>query len=96
MSGLGTELRWLVFMLFLMTCHDRLNITRFASAEHSARRVLQIQWAVRRNAIQPDFTGLDPCGEHMGAGLLAPLKIPLFDKHVMELQMLEAFLLMQA
>ena len=58
-GGVVVELRYLVYMLWTKLCVDLLNITHLLSGEHLARRILQIQKAIRRSPKHPDFTGLD-------------------------------------
>ena len=42
-----------------MACLDELNVISLVSAEAVARKLVQIETAVRRNPKQPDFEGLD-------------------------------------
>ena len=46
-------------VLRLITEYDQIDICNSAAAEYVARRMLQIESAVRCNARQPDFEGLD-------------------------------------
>ena len=78
--------------------HDRLNIPRLASAEHIARRVLQLMEAIRRNPRSPDFEGLHPYLHHMD-NFTSGAKIPHFvvqSKYVTEVQKTDAFILKQS
>ena len=60
-----------------------------------SRRALQWLRAVKRNPGLPSFEGLDIQIEHMDAssGLLSA---PAFEKHVMEQQRVEAFIMKQS
>ncbi len=61
-------------------------------AEHLARRVLQMQRAVRRNALAPDFEGPSSYLLHVGEGETA-LPAPDLDRHVAGLIRGEALVL---
>eukprot|EP00974_Lingulodinium_polyedra_P088262 8557294-Lingulodinium_polyedra.AAC.1 len=52
-------MRNLLEMLRLATTYDQLNLLNVASLELAARRILQIQRAVRVNAKHPSFDGLE-------------------------------------
>ena len=62
---LAQELKVLFHSLFLMTCHDRLNVTQLTSAEHLSRRILQLLEAVAVDAKQPNFEQLEGYLLHM-------------------------------
>ena len=68
---------------------------RLHTAEHIARRLLQIQKAIRSSPKAPTFDGLDAYLRHMPMASQA-MRTPKFDAHVMETQKTEAFILKQA
>ena len=84
-SSLGIEFNYLVHTLWLMTCVDRLDGYRLVSSEHVARRILQIQSAVKKNARSPDFEGLSEYMKHAGE-VSGRVSAPTFEKHIAERQ----------
>ena len=84
-SGAATELKTHIFTLQTMAIHDRLNIPRLASAQHIARRVLQLMKALRRNPHSPDLEGLHLYLHHMD-NVTSGANTPRFDKYVTEVQ----------
>ena len=80
--------------LWLEGCVDRVNSRQLASAEHRARRLLQIQRAVRKNPRNPEFDGLESFMMHMpsSAGVA---HAPKFDKYIAEEQKTQAQILKQ-
>ena len=93
-SMLCAEHFWLLTMLWMMATRDRLDLHASTGAEHCARRLLQIQRAVRRNPKSPDFSGLEAYTLHLSdpGGSLAT---PGFDEHVAKYQKNTAFYLKQ-
>ena len=90
-GGLATELRCNIFTINLLATVDRLNVTHLASAEHIARRTLQMMRAVKRNPKSPDFDGLDTYLRRLDLPS-AGARTPHFDRFVMEDQKTEAFI----
>ena len=75
-SGVAKEITHIVMSLFLGACVDGLDLTTSAVAEHWARRLLQLQKAIKRNADKPNYTGLDYYMAHCSPaseGIPAPL-----------------------
>ena len=93
-SGLAIEFMQAVYTLFYLVCHDLLDGRHLVAAEHVARRILQIQKAVRRNPKSPDFEGLEVYGRHM-TDSSGSVFAPTFDKHVAETQRAAAITLKQ-
>ena len=93
-SSQAIELRWTVHALHLLGSADRLNLRRITAAEHLARRVLQIQRAVRKDPRSPLFEGLDAYSRHL-LGFLQPMRVPEFDKVVTEAQKVDALIMNQ-
>ena len=94
-SAVAIEHRLLVFQFWLAVSVDRLDPTQVESLEHAARRILQIQKAVRKSPKNPDFTGLEPYLRHVadpsgGATTLA------FDAHVADVLRAEGAWLKQS
>ena len=58
-SGLAIELRWLFEYIRFGLLYDQLGGPNIAAMELIARRILQIQRAVRRNPKHPTFDGDD-------------------------------------
>ena len=90
-SGLAGEHLLLLRLLSMTFCVDRLNGHRLAVAEKMARRVLQIERAVKHNARQPDFEGLDYYMDDSLDGT-GGARAPEFDSWVGELQRTDAFI----
>ena len=93
-SGVAAEMKSIIYALFLMECVDQFNLPRSSAAEHLSRRALQLMKAIKKNAKSPDFEGLDAYTVHMdspGGGA----HTPLMDKHVMEAQKTQAFIMKQ-
>ena len=80
-SSLCIEHRSLVFLFWMMMCEDRLDVGQLASAEHCARRILQIEKAHKKNAKAPSFDGLQPYDSHMGDPAQGA-RTAAFDEHV--------------
>ena len=81
--------------LHFMVTVDLLDPFNSSSAEHIARRSLQIQKAVRKNPAAPDFAGLETYMQHchdLGGGL----QTTDFDRYVSGLQKDEAAVMKQA
>ena len=93
-SGLAVEFMQLVYNLFYLICHDLLDGRHCSAAEHVARRILQIQKAVKRNPKSPDFEGLEVYCRHM-TDSSGSVFAPTFDKHVAEIQKAAAVTLKQ-
>ena len=93
-SALCLEFGFLVHSLYLMVCVDGLDPYRTTTAEHVARRILQIQKAVRRSPKTPDFEGLSEYMKHV-ADPSGGVDAPSFDKHVAEVSKTEAVVLKQ-
>ena len=93
-SSLGIEFAYLVHSLWLLACVDRLDCYRLSGAEHTARRILQIQRAVRRNPRSPDFDTLSEYMKH-AADSSGSVTAPVFEKHVAERQRDEAQVMKQ-
>ena len=91
-SGLAVEFSHHVHSLYLLHCVDRLDGRALATGEHVARRLLQVQRAVRRNPRAPDFEGLEGYMRHSDGASGVALS-PAFDKHIAELQKTEATVL---
>ena len=94
MSAIANELRNHVWSINYLVTVDRFNAGRLATAEHVSRRALQLLRAVKRNPRAPSFEGLDAYMEHMDSATGA-VRAPEFEKHVMEQQKAEAFVLKQ-
>ena len=58
-GGVAREHKFVSTWLYLMLTTDQLDISNLISAELAARRLIQIEAAVRRNPKAPDFDGLD-------------------------------------
>ena len=93
-SALGIEFAYLIHSLWLLAVVDRLDCYRLTSAEHLARRVLQIQKAVRRNPRSPDFENLTEYMRH-AADATGTVSAPVFDRHVADRQRDEAQVMKQ-
>ena len=93
-SALANEICSIVLTVHLLGTRDRVDFLNLYAAEHLARRLLQIQAAVRRNPKNPDFEGLEPYLAHSRdtSGLV---RAPAFDKHVAEIQRAEAQVMKQ-
>ena len=93
-SAVALEHRLGIMQLGLAVCQDRLDVTQLASIEHLARRLLQIEKAVRRNPKAPDFEGLNRYLDHVtdpASGAAAPL----FDQHIADEMKVDANILKQ-
>ena len=80
-SGLAIEFVQAAYTLYFLLCVDLLDVCHLRAAEHIARRVLQIQKAVRRSPKNPDFEGLDAYSQHL-VDSTGSVYAPEFDKHV--------------
>jgi len=58
-GAVAREHKFVSTWLYLMLCSDQLDISNLMSAELAARRLIQIEAAVRRSPKAPDFDGLD-------------------------------------
>ena len=93
-SGLALEHRLAFYGFWSFVVLDGLDPSQSATMEHYARRVLQIQAAVRKNHETPDFDGLSGYMDHMyEAG--TSLRAPGFDAHIANLLKEENFVLKQ-
>ena len=63
-SGLANEQRHVLSIINMLVTYDMLDAGNIAGAELAARRVLQIERAVRQNCRQPDFIGLEVMLSH--------------------------------
>ena len=93
-SALSVEFQHLIFSLWSFTVVDRLDPYQSVTIEHMARRVLQIQKAVKRSPKSPDFEGLGDYMRH-AADASQALAAPEFDKHIAERQRSEAQIMKQ-
>ena len=80
-SPLVREHRHLIFLFWLAAVQDLVDPTHLASLEHCARRILQIEKAIKRSPKNPDFEGLDPYMKHMTEPTLG-ISAPKFEAHV--------------
>ncbi len=80
--------------MWLLGCVDRLDLLHLSAGEHLARRILQIQRAVRKNPTNPEFDSLDVYMRH-AAAVTGTVFAPTFDKHVSEIHKNEAQVLKQ-
>ena len=80
-SGTAVEMQVLVYTIWSMAVVDRLDLGHLASAEHLARRFLQIQRAVKKSPKQPDYSGLDVYMRHMSE-ITPTAYAPHFDKFI--------------
>jgi hypothetical protein len=64
-SQLAREMRLLLCAFVMLLTVDRLDVGQTHTAEHIARRIVQIQKAVKRNPKNPDFGGLELLMAHM-------------------------------
>jgi hypothetical protein len=88
-SSVALEFVMQVHAFWMLATLDGIDLNNSATAEHLARRILQIQRAVRRAPRSPDFSGLEAYVEHVSmTSLGAPT--PEFDRHVAEIQKVEA------
>ena len=93
-SAVCREHQHLWMMIWYLAVVDRLDIFTNTAAEHTSRRILQIQKAVKKNPSSPDFTGLEVYGQHlMDSG--GAISTSQFDAHVATTQKAEAFFLKQ-
>ena len=83
-----------IHTLWLLSCHDRLDVAQLAAGEHIARRVLQIQRSVKKNPQNPEFDGLDAYMRH-SQDASGTVFAPTFDRHIAEVQKNEAQVLKQ-
>ena len=88
-SGIGLEIFYLLVALYYLLCWDRCDPTSLISAEHIARRLIQLQKAVRRNPKQPDFSSLDPMMRHCDP-IHGSIHTPALDKHLSDVAKAEA------
>ena len=82
-SGLTAEMQSLFYMLGTMPVVDRLDLFQSATAEHLARRFLQVQRAVRKSASAPDFSGLESWTEHVADAIHSTVATQRPDLHRM-------------
>ena len=93
-AAVVVEFGHLIYGLWALVCVDRLDPYRSAMAEHSSRRILQIQNAIRRSPKSPDFEGLDEYMRH-SEDLKGHVTAPKFDAHIMERMKAESQILKQ-
>jgi hypothetical protein len=99
-TATGVAPRSSVAMEFVMQMHtfwilgslDGIDRANCATAEHVARRILQLQRATRKNPRSPDFGGLDFYTQHVSM-TTAGAATPEFDKHVASVQHAEAMIM---
>ena len=93
-SGVCVEHGFLISALFMQVTYDRLDVYNIATTELLARRVLMIERAVKRNARQPDFEGLEAvletCIDESGGLLLPKLDAWVGEQQRAEAQVLKA------
>ena len=93
-SALAIEFKHLISILWMMVCHDRLDVLNVSSAEYVARRMLMIQRAVKRNPRSPDFVGLDAFMSNAMDSQGGTVTLE-FEKYVAEVQRAEAQVMKQ-
>ena len=93
-SAICREHLSLWMLIWYLAVVDRLDIFLNTAAEHAARRILQIQKAVKKNPASPDFTGLEVYSQHLG-DTGGAITTAAFDAHVATTQKAEAFFLKQ-
>jgi hypothetical protein len=91
-AGVAIELQYIVYAIWAMLCVDSLNLPHLVSAEHLARRALQIQKAVRINPKSPDFATLSNYMRHAEAAS-GVAYVPEFEKFQTELSKSEALVM---
>ena len=89
-SAICLEHLSLLMALVFLACRDRMDLYRLHAAEHIARRLLQIERAVRKCPKAPDFEGLAGYSKHV-ADPGGALSAPSFDAHIAATQKDEAF-----
>ena len=93
-SSAARESAFLLHMFWLLATVDRLDLFASAGAEHAARRLLQLQRAVRRNPRAPDYEGLQVYMAHsMEAN--GTVRSTQFDKFVSTVMEADAKILKQ-
>ena len=91
-SGVAFEHALLLNLLWIMDRVDRLGVTTIEAAEPASRRVLKIERALKRNARNPDFTGLEAyMNKFLEAGGASPS--PDFNKHFASIRKDEALIM---
>ena len=93
-SAVAIELLNLMMTLHYAVAADKLDPYNSTACEHTARRVLQIQRAVRRNPQAPDFSGLEAYMMH-SSDMYGTLQTAEFDKFIGDLQKSEAHVMKQ-
>ena len=88
-SGVGLEIFYLLVSLYYLCCWDRCDPTSLIAAEHIARRLVQLQKAVRRNPKQPDFNSLESMMRHCDP-IHGTIHTPALDKALSETAKAEA------
>ena len=91
-SAVAIEFSHLMFAIYAFTVLDRLDPYQSTTVEHLARRVLQLQKAIKRNPKAPDFEGLSEYTRHCSDAVHA-LTTPEFDKHVAEKQKQDSWIM---
>ena len=81
-SSIAIELQVQFWTLWSMVVIDKLHVTKLASAEHVARRILQQLEAVRKNSRSPDYTGLDAYMSHCVDATESLCRTSGLDKHI--------------
>ena len=80
-SGLGREYMYMVHAIWSLMCVDGPDASRLRTGEHLARRVLQIEKAVKICPGKPAFEGLQAYMKHAD-GAMGALHTPVFDKYL--------------
>ena len=91
-SGLGREYMYLVHAIYTLVCVDGLDASKLSTGEHLARRVLQIEKAVKIAPGKPAFDGLQSYMKHAD-GATGTLHTPVFDKYLAGVQRDEALIM---
>lgn len=93
-SGLCTEFKNLVSLLWMFVCHDRLDAPICATAELLCRIIVMIQRDVRRNPPSPDFQGLE-CFMANALDASGGIVTSDFERYVADIQRSEAQVMKQ-
>jgi len=93
-SGLAVEFTMHIFTLHYLLCIDGVDARHLAAGEHVARRILQIQRAVKRNPKAPDFDTLGGYTKHLQDST-GRAHAPKFEQFITEGQKTEATFLKQ-
>ena len=82
-SSLAMELLYLVTTVYYMCCRDHLDLRNSVAAEHTCRRIVQIQKAVAANPKSPCWEGLGPFMRHCQDST-GVVRAPTFERFVAE------------